>query len=70
VRTALLLDPAVVVGGHAGQCGDLLATQPGGAAASRPRQSDILGLQRLAAGPEEVGEDGPVHLGLSFRAPR
>jgi hypothetical protein len=31
-RTALLLEPAVVVGRHAGQHRDLLAPQPSGAA--------------------------------------
>ena len=56
VRAALLLDAAVVVGGHPGQGGDLLAAQPAGAAARATRHPDVLGLQRLAAGAEEVGE--------------
>ena len=56
VRAALLLDAAVVVGGHPGQGGDLLAAQPAGAPARAARHPDVLGLERLAAGAEEVGE--------------
>ena len=60
-RTALLLDPAVVVGRHAGQHRDLLAPQPAGAAPGAAGKPDVLRLQRLAAGPEKVRQQCPVH---------
>ena len=66
VRAALLLDAAVVVGGHPGQGGDLLAAQPAGAPTRAARHPDVLGLERLAAGAEEVGELRPVP-GHGFR---
>ncbi|GMA87275.1 hypothetical protein GCM10025868_25250 [Angustibacter aerolatus] len=58
LRPALLLEPAVVVGRHAAQRGDLLAAQARGAPPRAARQPDVLGLQRLAAGAQQVGEPG------------
>ena len=53
---ALLLDPAVVVGRHAGQHRDLLAAQPAGTTPGTAGKPDVLRLQRLAARPQEVGQ--------------
>jgi len=61
VRSALLLDPAVVVGGHTAQRRDLLAAQPARAPAGAAGKPDVLGLQGLAARAEEVSQLCPVH---------
>jgi hypothetical protein len=61
VRATLLLDPAVIVGRHVAQRGDLLAAQATGAPARATGQSDILGLERLPPGAQEVGKLGAVH---------
>ena len=61
LRAAPLLQPAVVVGGHAAQRRDLLPAQPAGAPARAAGQPDVLGLQGLAAGAQEVGQLGSVH---------
>jgi hypothetical protein len=62
LRSAALLEPAVVVGGHAAQRRDLLPAQPAGAPARAPRQPDVLGLQGLTAGAQEVGQLDSVHV--------
>ena len=53
VDVAALLDPREVVDAHAGQRGDLLAPEPGGAAAAVVDESDVGRTQRLAASPQE-----------------
>ena len=59
---ASLLEAGVEVRRHVGERGDLLATQAGGTAPTRRRQTDVVGLQRLAAPAEEIGETVAIHL--------
>ena len=61
LRTAALLEPAVVVDRHVAESGDLLAAQTRGAAPRAAPQADILRLQRLAATAEEVRQLCSVH---------
>jgi hypothetical protein len=60
-RPTLLLDPAVVIGRHARQRGDLLTAQPAGPPPRPARQAHVLGLQRLLARAQQIGELGAVH---------
>ena len=60
LRPALPLEARVVVGRHVAQRGDLLAPQPARPAALSARQADVLGLQRLAAPPQERRQPDPV----------
>ncbi len=69
LRTALLLQPRVVVGGHRGQQGDLLPPQSGRPAARAGGQSDVGRLEGLAVAAEEVGEGGAVHPSIMRAAP-
>jgi hypothetical protein len=66
VRSALAFQPAVVVGGDVAEDGDLLPAQTGGPAALTARQADVLGLQRLAAAAQELGQPGSINHGASF----
>jgi hypothetical protein len=68
VGAALLLDPAVVVGGHAAEGRDLLAAQAARPPAAAPGQADLLGLQGLAPGAQKVGEFGPAHTATPLSA--
>jgi hypothetical protein len=61
LRPAPLLEASVVVGGHAAQGGDLLPPEATGPAAGAPGQADVLRLERLPPGTQEVGELGTVH---------
>jgi hypothetical protein len=71
LRAAALLEAGVVVDRHPGEGGDLLPAQPAGAAAGPSGQPDLLGLQRLAPGPQEVGQLVTVHApSLPARRPR
>jgi hypothetical protein len=63
VRPALTFQPAVVVGGEVAERGDLLAAQTAGAAPLPARQADVLGLQRLTAAAQELGESRPIDHG-------
>lgn len=60
VRSALLLQPCVVVGRHSGQRGDLLASQPTSPASGTNGQADVFGSERVAATAEEVSEVSTV----------
>jgi hypothetical protein len=60
LRPALLLEPAVVVGGHARQRGDFLTAQAARAPARPGHEPDVLGLQRFAPSTQEIGELDPV----------
>ena len=60
-RSPGLFQPRVVVHGHAGQLGDLLAAQPWCAAACSGREAHVGGAQAGAGAAQEVGEFGAVH---------
>src|SRR3712207_1095762 len=60
----LPLDSRVIVGRHVARRGDLLASEPAGPPARPTHESDVLGLQRLPAAPEELRQSGPVDHGL------
>ena len=61
LRTATLLEPAVVVHRHVAQRGDLFAAQSGGAPPRAAAKADVFGLQHLAPTTEEVGQLRSVH---------
>ena len=61
---AALLEPRVPGGAHAGEVGDLLAAQPGRAAAAAAGEAHILGLEVRAALAQEVGQLGPAALAV------
>ena len=57
VLVAALLEPHVVVGAHAGEQGDLLASQPGHPApAARAGEQDVLGPHELAPRPQVLAD--------------
>ena len=58
VRAARLFKPAVVVDRHVREDRDLLAAQTPGTAPAAAGQADVLGLQGLPAGAQEVGKVG------------
>ena len=69
LRPALLLEASVVVGGHAAQRGDLLTPETTCPTARPPRQADVLRLERLPPGTQEVSELDTVHgHSLAFKA--
>jgi hypothetical protein len=68
LRPALLFEAAVVVGRHAAQRGDLLAPQAADAPARAAWEPDVLGLQRLPPGAEEVRQLCSVHVVSLSRA--
>lgn len=59
--TTRLLEPGVVVGGHPGQHGDLVATQAWRAAAHALGQPDIARHQGGASSAQEIGQLGAIH---------
>ena len=61
LRTALLLQPRVVVDGHPGQLGHLLPAQSRGTAAGAGRGAHVGRVQTGPAAAQEVGEFGSVH---------
>jgi hypothetical protein len=69
LRPALLLQPGVVVRGHRGERGDLLAPQAPGPAPRPGGQPDILGSQLLPAVPQEPGQCRSVHVVYGIRRP-
>ena len=60
-RAAALLEPRVEVGRHVRERRDLLSTQTRRAPAAAGAEADVLGLQRLTAAAEEVGEALAIH---------
>ena len=70
LRAALLLEPRVVVGRHVREQRHLLAAQALGAAPFAGAEPDVLGLQRLAAAAQEVGQLRTIHHRLQYRGPR
>ena len=56
MRAALLFESRVVVDRHSGKRRDLLTPKPAGSAALSDAETDVCGLQRLAAPTEELGE--------------
>lgn len=50
VRSALPLEPAVVVGGDVAERGDFFAAKTGGSAALPTREADVFRLERLSLG--------------------
>ena len=56
VPVTTLLEPDVVVGGHARQQRELLAPEAGDAAALTAGEADVLGPDELAPGAEEVAD--------------
>ncbi len=61
-RAAPLLEPRVEVGRHVRERGDLLAAQARRRGGAPRREADVVGLQRLAAAAQEVGEAVAVHV--------
>jgi hypothetical protein len=69
LRAAPLLQPGVVVRGHQGEPGDLLAAQAPGPPPHAGGQPDVLGSQLLAAVPQEAGQCRSVHAVHAIRRP-
>ena len=61
LRTPLLLEAVQIIRRHARELRHLLAAKARGAPPGSSRETDVLGLQRLAPGAEELGELRAVH---------
>ena len=64
LRSALLFQPGVVVGGHAGELRDLLAAQSLRTPARPLGQPDVAGAQDLTPVPQEFRQLNPVHAAI------
>ena len=64
--SALALETCVIVGGHVGEHRDFFAAQAVGAATWTSGQTDVFGLECLAAQPQELGESRSVNVHYPF----
>lgn len=69
LRSALLFESGVVVGGHRRELCDLFTSQAGGPAARTGYQADIRRLEAVAPADEEAGERITIHLCSIARTP-